>query len=269
MLINYLKTSLRILRKNKFFSFLNIASLSFGLFPCIILILFLQYEFSFDNFHENSNAIYRIALEGHTKRGPFKSINTSQILSDAVKSEFPEAGEVLRLFRGDQPALMRSEDKFFKESNYLYADKNLFDFFNFELEKGNPKTALGKPHSIVITNDFAQKYFGNDDPIGKLINIDIWINAGSEYPFGDHKPNPSGLDPAGNYIVTGIIKKLPPNTHLQFSCLLSLSSIYWWDMWGNNLFSFYNTATYIKLAPNFNQKGYEDKLNSIVDKYHA
>ena len=87
MLINYLKISLRVLRKHKFFSFLNISSLSLGLFPCIMLLLLLQYEYSFDTFHDQSENIYRIVLDGHYKSGPFKSINTSPKLC----SNFPLA----------------------------------------------------------------------------------------------------------------------------------------------------------------------------------
>lgn len=269
MLFNYFKTSLRVLGKNKFFSFLNITSLSLGLFPCIILLLFLQYEFSFDRFHKNSNNIYRVAFDGHSKRGPYKTIHSSPKLAEAINTEFPDEVGVIRLFRGDQSPIFKYEDKLFKETNYLYADENLFSFFKIQLEKGNPETALKKPHSLVITKELATKYFGNEDPIGKFINIDIWINGGSEYPFGDHKPNPSGMDPAGDYMITGILKKMPPNTHLQFDCILSLSSIYWWDMWGLDLFGYNNTATYVKLEPNAPQKSFENNLNSIVDKYHA
>ena len=263
---NYLKTSLRILKKHKFFSFLNITSLSLGLVPCIMLLLLLQYEYSFDTFHDQPENIYRIVLDGHYKSGPFKSINTSPKLAEAIKTEFPDEGDVLRLYHNGGAVSMINDDKFFNESNYLYADNNLFSFFNIQLERGNPKTALDKPHSMVITNDFAEKYFGEEDPIGKVINVDIWVGGGSSW---GEVPNPSGLSPAGDYMVTGVVKKLPPNTHLQFDCLLSLSSIYWWDMWGNDLFSYTNTATYIKLASNINQNNFEDKLNSIVDKYHA
>ena len=266
MLINYLKISLRVLRKHKFFSFLNISSLSLGLFPCIMLLLLLQYEYSFDTFHDQSENIYRIVLDGHYKSGPFKSINTSPKLAEAIKTEFPDEGDVLRLYHNGGAVSMINDDKFFNESNYLYADNNLFSFFNIQLERGNPKTALDKPHSMVITNDFARKYFGEEDPIGKVINVNLWVSGGSDR---GENPNPSGLSPAGDYMVTGVVKKLPPNTHLQFDCLLSLSSIYWWDMWGNDLFSYTNTATYIKLASNINQNNFEDKLNSIVDKYHA
>ena len=234
-----------------------------------MLLLLLQYEYSFDTFHNQSKNIYRIVFDGHYKSGPFKTINTAPTLAEAIKTEFPDAGDVLRLYHNGASVSMGSGNNFFKESNYLYADNNLFSFFDIQLEKGNPETALDKPHSMVITNDFARKYFGEDDPIGKVINVDIWVSGGSEYPHDDHKPNPSGLDPAGDYMITGIIKELPPNTHLQFECLLSLSSIYWWDMWDSDLFGYINTATYIKLAPNNSQKNFENKLNSIVDKYHA
>ena len=98
MLINYLKTSLRVLRKHKFFSFLNISSLSLGLFPCILLLLLLQYEYSFDTFHDQSENIYRIVLDGYHKGGPFKTMNTSPKLAEAIKMEFPDAGDVLRIY---------------------------------------------------------------------------------------------------------------------------------------------------------------------------
>lgn len=271
MLLNYLKTSLRVLGKNKFFSFLNITSLSLGLFPCILLLLLLQYEYSFDNFHDQSDNIYRIVLDGHYKSGPFKSISTSPKLAEAINTEFPDTGELLRLSRDDYGGapFIRFEDKLFRESNYLYADSNLFSFFNIQLEKGNPNTALQKPHSVVVTNDFARKYFGEEDPIGKVINVSIFIPNGSDDMWDDTRKNPSGMDPAGDYMVTGVVKNLPANTHIQFDFLLSMSSIYWWDMWKLDLFSSNAIATYIKLTPNNSQKNFEDKLNSIVDKYHA
>jgi len=206
-------------------------------------------------------------FDGHQKSGPFKSISTSPKLAEAIKAEFPDTGELLRLSRDSWGSpTIRYEDKLFNESNFLYADSNLFSFFNIQLEKGNPKTALEKPHSVVVTNDFARKYFGEEDPIGKVINVNIFIPNGSDY---DTRKNPSGMDPAGDYIVTGVVKNLPPNTHIQFDFLMSISSIYWWDMWGFDLFSFNAIATYIKLTPNNSQMSFEDKLNSIVDKYHA
>ncbi len=264
---NYLKTSLRILKKHKFFSFLNITSLSLGLVPCIMLLLLLQYEYSFDTFHDQSENIYRIVFDGHQKSGPFQTMYTSPKLAEAIKMEFPDAGDVLRIFHNGRGLVsMRSNDKLFYESNYLYADNNLFSFFNIQLVEGNPKTALAKPHTMVITKDFAEKYFGEEDPIGKVINVGIWVWAGSSW---NEVPNPSGLDPAGDYMVTGVVKSLPPNTHLQFNCILSLSSIYWWEMMGVDLFNFNAIATYIKLTSNNSQQNFEDKLNSIVDKYHA
>jgi len=272
----YFKVALRVIGKYKFFSFLNITSLSLGLFPCILLLLLLQYEYSFDTFHDQSENIYRIVLDGHYKSGPFKTISTSPRLAEAIKAEFPDTGELLRLSRDDWGSpLIRYEDKLISESNYLYADSNLFSFFNIQLEKGNPKTALEKPHSVVITNDFAKKYFGEEDPIGQVINVDIFVPNGSDYPMSDRANaphgfhNPSGMDPAGDYMVTGVVKNLPPNTHIQFDFVMSMSSIYFWDTWGWDLFSYNAIATYIKLTPNNSQKSFEYKLNSIVDKYHA
>jgi len=205
-------------------------------------------------------------LDGHYKSGPFKSINTSPKLAEAIKTEFPDEGDVLRLYHNGGSVSMINDDKFFNESNYLYADNNIFSFFNIHLEKGNPKTALVKPHTMVITKDFAEKYFGEEDPIGKVINVNIWVWAGSSW---GEVPNPSGLDPSGDYMVTGVVKSLPPNSHLQFNCILSLSSIYWWEMLGDDLFGYNGIATYIKLTPDNSQQNFEDKLNSIVDKYHA
>jgi len=122
---------------------------------------------------------------------------------------------------------------------------------------------------VLVTNDFARKYFGEEDPIGKVINVKIFVPNGSDDPWDDTRKNPTGMDPAGDYIVTGVVKNLPPNTHIQFDFLMSISSIYWWDMWKLDLFSSNTLATYIKLTPDNSQKNFEDKLNSIVDKYHA
>ena len=98
MFNNYFKVALRVIGKYKFFSFLNITSLSLGLFPCILLLLLLQYEYSFDTFHDQSENIYRIVLDGHYKGGPFKTINTSPKLAEVIKMEFPDAGDVLRIY---------------------------------------------------------------------------------------------------------------------------------------------------------------------------
>jgi len=268
MLLNYLKTCLRIIKKDKLFSFLNIASLTLGLFPCILLLLLLQYEYSFDAYHKDADRIYRIEFDGHFKGGPFSTINTVPILSETIEREFPDAGETMVLYYNGGPILMKYKEEVFSETNYLFAGRNLFGFFDIELEEGNPQTALEKHHTMVVTREFANKYFGDQDPIGKVINADLWVQNASAYPWGN-VPNPSGIDPAGDYVVTGVVKSMPPNSHIQFDCLLSLESLQWWDMWKKDLFIHNQVATYIKLAPNITKESFERNLNGIIDKYHA
>ena len=186
MFKNYFKIAVRNLLKYKVFSFINISGLAVGMACCIVIFLFVQDELSYDRYHENSEYIYRIANELTIPTGVSRSVFTGGWMAPNLINDFPEVLNAVRI--QDYHGVMSYEDKRFDEFHH-YADPSLLDIFTFPLIRGNKKTALTEPNTAVITEEFAEKYFGEEDPMGKTIVID-----------GKH-----------NFKITGILKKIPYN----------------------------------------------------------
>jgi putative ABC transport system permease protein len=252
MLKNYLKISVRNLLKNKLFSSINIAGLAIGMACSILILLWVQDELSYDKFFKDSGSIFRVNWDykwnGNEGIGP----GTPPPLAAKLINEIPEVTAATRIFPV-QPMTMRYEDKFFNEDKIFGADSNFFNFFNFKLLSGNPKTALTEPNSVILTESIAKKYFGNESALGKIIFIGdrnweinkLYINA---------------------FKVTGVIENIPANTHLQFDILTSISSyprvafFDWSWIW-------MQVVTYAKLRPNTSVPSIETKVRQIVAKY--
>lgn len=199
MFKNYLKISIRNILKHKGYSFINITGLAVGMAICILIFLWVQDELSFDRFHKNSNEIYRVTTEYKiSSSGKILPIAvTPWPLGEALKNDFPGVLNFTRLLRMNRTLLKSGEKKIYE--NGLYAvDPSFFEIFTFPFVKGEPTAALSKPHTIVITGEMAQKYFGEKNPVGKTISTD------NNYDF----------------IVTGVIKNVPHHSHLKFDFLV-------------------------------------------------
>jgi len=169
---NYIKIALRNIQKHKGYSFLNISGLAIGMACCILILLWVQDELSFDRFNKNVNDIYRVIEERHSSGGEVTHATwTPGPLVPAIDDEFPEISSALRvLFFNDRRFLSYGEKSFY-ESGVIHADASLFTMFNFPLIKGDESTIFSDPFSIVFTENMCRKYFGDENPIGKTIKI--------------------------------------------------------------------------------------------------
>jgi putative ABC transport system permease protein len=241
MLKNYLKIALRNLFKYKVYSIINIFGLSVGLACCILIMLFIRDELNYDKFHKNADQIYRVVVEFKYRDRPDHFAQTQAPLAPALLNEFPEVLNAVRFARRSEE-LIASKEKYFWEKGLMLADPSIFEVFTFPLIKGDSKTALNDPNSIVITQRMAQKYFSDEDPIGKILKI--------------------GDEGVKDYKVTGILKNIPSNSQLQFDFLISFE-----NQKGNIGWGQWNYSTYIQLPPNYPAHELEKRLPDLVGKY--
>jgi putative ABC transport system permease protein len=260
MFSNYLKIAVRNILRHKVYSIINIAGLSIGMACTILILMWVRYEFSFDRFHENRDRIYRLEMKWewdggkNRERFPF----AQHAAGPALVREYPEVVNSVRFRHSWQRPFVQYKDKIYHESSIIFAENSVFDIFTFPMIKGDPHTALARPFSIVITENMADKYFGDENPIGKVLNITFNTMTGV---FDKFKGN-------FNFNVTGVVKNVPNNSHITFNMLLSMDSLYssnekqrnrWW---GDT-----NIYTYLLLQKNSGFKKLEKKLPALIDKY--
>jgi len=197
MIKNYLKVALRNIRKHKGFSFINIAGLAIGLACCLLITIWVLDELSYDKFHENAANLYRVEEDQHYSGRIFYVYVTPYPLGPALKAEIPEIIDATRVVwtRG---MLFKYEDNTFFEDSGRAVDPSFLKMFTYPLVQGNKNTALDSPFSVVLSEDLAEKYFGEDNPIGKVITLN------NQYEF----------------TVTGVLENIPHNTYLQFDFLV-------------------------------------------------
>ncbi len=210
MLGNYVKIALRNMRRQKGYSIINIVGLAVGIACTIFILLWVRDELSFDRFHKNADRIYRVVFSTSDDDLTPTNANGAFGVGPALKKDFPEVLEVVRIRKMGQGVkrYVGYKDKKNYELRFFFAEPSILSVFDFPLIKGNPATVLDDPNSIVLTEETAKKYFGNEDPMGKTIEAD---------PYND-----------GNLMlfqVTGIAQNVPPNSHLHFDFLASYSSL--------------------------------------------
>lgn len=236
MFSNYLKIALRNIKRQKVYSIINISGLAIGMTCTILILLYVQYELSYDKFHENTDRIYRVIQRADRSGQMVYRPAVVQAIGPGLVYDDPEVIKAVRLERA-QDLSVKYNDKCFIESGFFYTDSTVFDIFNFPLVKGNPKNALVNPYSIVITEDMAQKYFGDEDPIDKILTIDN----------------------NREFKVTGVAKNVPPNSHLKFNFLASVSPS---DFDPNRWVGF--CYTYILLSKDYSPDELEKKLPDFI-----
>ncbi len=241
MFKHYLKIAFRNVLKQKTTSFVNIVGLSVGMACCILILLFVQFELSYDKFQKNGSNIYKVLERGYTK-GIFYSSGTPIPLGPTIKNIFPECVHAVRFSSRKAWNSIQYGEKRFEENGITSADPGIFEMFTFEFIKGDHKSALFEPNCIVINNEIAKKYFGEEDPYGKIINI--------------------GKDA---FKITGIVKNLPSNSTLKCRAIISFSSNDSFkkmeNHWGNNF-----AETYIQLNPHSSYQSIGTKLKEYLDK---
>lgn len=250
-MITSIKLFFRSLKRNKLFSFINILGLTVGFFSSILIYMYVQNELSYDSFHENGDQIYRINqtfIWGEDNPNLFSS--TGPGVGYAIKEEIPEAKEVVRIHTPDLMPIRfkdKDEEKFFNDEYILAVDSNFFEVFTYPLLKGDKSTALDLPYSIILTEKTAERFFGNADPIGKLIDL-------------------GGGPIRHTYMVTGVVEDTGKNSYIDFDILISLSSIdrvkrsNWSWMWTT-------FETFVLLDESANVDVVQTKLNMLPKKH--
>ncbi|MCP4726529.1 MAG: hypothetical protein GY863_15905, partial [bacterium] len=248
MFKNYLKIALRNIRNQKVYSFINISGLAAGLACCILTLLWVQYEFSYDNFHQNGDRIYRVIQQpGSNVFMSATPTYTPDPMGPELTNRFPEIDDYCRnyyLFYDHRVQYNEFVD--FQNKSYI-VDQSFFEIFNFEFRRGNPLNALDKLNSVVITEKTAVRYFGSEDPVGKNI-----------------------LFEDGKYVleVTGIIKDIPENSQMYFDFILRLDALerIYSDWWKSDFTEWkdQNVMTYLLTSENFSQYEFEEKLNNYI-----
>src|SRR6186713_3633999 len=244
MIRNYLLLAIKHLRKQKIFSFINISGLTVGITCCFMIFLFIMNELSYDNFHKHGKNIYRVMRVGNNNGERREIPYLSPPYGPALVNDYPDAIQnQVRIMKDNN--LISYNNISFNETNIYLADKNFFNFFDFQLVKGDTATVLKDPNSIVLTETAAKKYFGNEDPIGKTLEF----NKQQQLK------------------VTGIAADVPLNSHLQFDMVIPLE-LYrpiqpdWFTQWPNN-----GLFTYVQLNPAVDPKQLLTQFPSFMEKY--
>jgi len=247
MFKNYIKSAYRSLRKNKVYSAINISGLTVGVACCLLISLYVNDEMSYDKFFDDSDRIYRVALERiyptNTRFFGSSPVNMAPTLLENYP-EVEEAGRLHRLFFQNEIPVEIGE-KTFIEDKYLFADNNFFNVFSFDFLEGNPSTALDAFNKVVLTQSTAKRFFGEESALNKVYQIDT-----------------------SRYVVSGVIEDVPTNSHMGFDILGSIEALpflqqaaetnSWINPW---LF------TYIKLREGVSEESFEEKLPEMVQSY--
>ncbi|MCF8369714.1 MAG: ABC transporter permease [Bacteroidales bacterium] len=246
MLRNYFISAIKQLLKNRWFSVINITGLSIGLVCSFLIFLNVHTELSYDKHFKDSGDIYRLAVNSRMGDNQFQAAVTGGPFAQTLENELPEVIGHTRLREG-RMTLLSSGEKNFYEENILFADSNFFSLFNYDLLIGKPSRILIEPGSLVISEEMAFKFFGDGNPIGKLIK---WNNK-------------------ENYTITGVFKKNNAKSHLNFDILVSFSTLYQNERFKNLLQSYfaYTTLNYIKVNKGTDEHLLVEKIAGIVDKY--
>ena len=252
MLRNYLKIAFRNLKRYKMYSFINIAGLAIGMACAILIFKWVQNELSYDNFVKDSASIYRVNWSYKWNGQEGVAPTTPPPLAAKLEAEVPEVNSTTRLY--PIPSLIgRHGDNFFNEDNILGVDPDFFRFFSFRLLAGDPKTALSSPNSVVLTESEAKKYFGDESPVGKMIEL------------GDNKKE-FKKQYNNLFKVTGVVQDPPENSTIQFDMLTSISS-YPAVSFFNWSWIWMNVVTYARIEPGSSMPLIETKVKQIVAKY--
>src|SRR5579862_5832590 len=249
MLKNYFKIAWRNLMKYRFISFINLFGLTVGVTCCLLITIYIVNELSYDRYNKNADNVYRVTRSFNNSEGVV-SLTLSTVAPPFgyyFPTDFPEIVKQTRLLNNGTTPL-KYKDKLISEPDVYFGDENLFDVFTLKVLEGDPKTALKEPFSVMLSEDAARKYFGNEDPMNKI------LRANNQF---DVK-------------VTGVYQKFPANSHLHPGILISFntlkdSAVYGAENlrtnWGNNSF-----FTYLLLPEHYDVKRMIARFPEFVDK---
>ncbi|HTD94294.1 MAG TPA: ABC transporter permease [Chitinophagaceae bacterium] len=255
MIRHFFQVAWRNLVKRKFYSSINIVGLAIGMACCVLITLYVQNELSYDQYHTKRDRMYRVVQtfrnvqEGETLTAPTPEdyqVWGCAPLGPALQADFPEIEKVVQ-FMSPVSLLLQQGEKRFQQDNLLMMDSTAFDVFSWKMLFGNPHTALTAPNSIVLTRTVAQKFFGNENPVGQSLRVEN----------------------RDNYMVTGVMEDVPPNSQFTFNGLISMSTarsqrsdIFGW--WG-----YVDFYTYVLLKENTDIQSLQAKASAFVKRHNS
>jgi putative ABC transport system permease protein len=250
MIRNYIKIALRNIGKYPFISFINLFGLTIGMTSCLLIFAYVNNELSFDRFNRNADRIYRVTRSFYSPDGS-RNLDLSAVappFGPLLKNYFPDIQEMTRVLPKGNTTL-RYKEKLFNEPAASYADPRFFDFFTVPILRGNPKTALTDPYTVMMTPEIAAKYFGREDPVGKVLSVD---NIRQQFQ------------------VTGIYQDFPANSHFHPSLLISFNTLKDSSIYGEKtlLTDFGNNAfyTYLKFPQHYPVNRIEAQFPAFLDR---
>jgi putative ABC transport system permease protein len=242
MFKNYLKIAFRNMQRQKAYSTINIFGLAIGLACCILMFLYVDDELSYDHFHKNNDRIVRIGYEGEFGR----TARTPHILAPTLLQSCPEVENTVRIKALDRPVVLHGDEKFYEERFY-YTDPSIFEVFSFPFIIGNSQKALSSPYSLVLTQETAQRYFGDRNPLGETLDV-------------------VGL---GRFTITGIAENVPHNSHFRFNFLTSYQTLESQDISAFDSWDNFVTSTYVLLGKKSDLRNFEASLLSLMEKHRS
>jgi putative ABC transport system permease protein len=248
MIKNFIIIALRNLWRQKIYSSINILGLSLGLTCTLLLFLYVKDELSFDTQLKNHPDIYRLTTHFTIQDKPNNSASTCMPLAEVMQKDYPEVKTTTRILpKGN--TFIRLEEKKLNQREIYYADSSFFQVFDYQLLVGDAKTALQKPHTIVLTKTMAEKIFGGyQEAVGKVISLD---------------------DQEKGFMVSAVMQDLPSNNHLIINGLISMNSRSLQDRQNQDNWGNYSNYTYVVLKPKVNTANLTNKMKAIFDKYMA
>ncbi len=246
MFIHYLKMALRNQAKNRAFSFINVTGLAIGLTVFVLIINYVSFEFSFDKIHTKSDRIYRVESQFFEDGRKTDDWATSSFgYGSAISNEMTGVDNFVRIGIQNTEQTVIYHEKRVRENDIAYSEPSFFSVFNFKLKKGAPDDQLKRPNTVVITEKVAQRFFKDENPVGKLLTF---ANGSS---FRDCE-------------VTGVIEDFPQNSHIHFSYLISYETL---PDWMKDFWYLHEAYTYLLLSPGKDPKEIEEQFPVMAEKY--
>jgi putative ABC transport system permease protein len=253
MIQNYIKIAWRNIQRNKMMFAINVMGLAIGIASCLTISLYVADELSFDRHNNKAKDTYRVVLDAKMGGELIKEASIMAPVAAALKQEIPEIEYTTRIYKFTEAAKVTYQEKTIRKGKMAMVDPAFFEVFTNKFLAGTPKAALSMPNTVVLTKEQAEAYFGKTDPINKSIHIED-IGIWNENGFNDF----SGL-----YTVTGIIEKMPENSHFHFDILASMASN---PLAKSNSWLQGQYFTYITLRKGTDLKQFNSKVNAILSK---
>lgn len=250
MFKNHLKIALRNFSRHKFISFINLFGLTVGTASCLLILIYILHEVSYDKYNDHPENVYRVTRIFKNRETRSESLHLGTVappVGPLLKHEFPQIESMTRMLSNSNVSF-RFGDKLFTETDVFFTDENVFNIFRIKVVQGNPATALSEPYSIMLSQELATKYFGNNDPMNKVLR----------------------LDGRKDFKVTGVYNAFPDNAHLHPTAMVSFSTLNDPDIygaerlrtsWSNNSF-----FTYVRLAPGTDPQQLEARFPAFLNK---